>query len=356
MDLYDLASEALLSRHAAFWRREEADLPLVSRGSLARHSRLGVLCGPDWPMEGRLSPDMLWPERIAQRAARLMEGDDLVLGDAFAISQLGSAIPWLEAIVGCTIFYSLPNDTIWAKTPAEPAWPLRVANWEHNPWLIRLVEIIQALAATCADRLPVTTLHLRGATDLLGAYLGPSRLCLAACDAPDDLVASVAAAIDLIAAVVRHQNRSVPPFRGGYFSDFGLWAPGSTVIWSQDLSVLFSPSMYRRLFLEFDRQVAALTDWPVLHVHTAEAHCFPLWAEIPSLCIEITVDPSGPNLAQLLPRIAAMMQDHSVMLQVQDDHELTLAVETLLSQGLFVQSRYAGGRPPVASDLQRFGI
>jgi hypothetical protein len=48
---------------------------------------------------------MLCPERIARRAARLMAHDGIILGDAFALSQLSSAIPWLEAMLGCPIFY-----------------------------------------------------------------------------------------------------------------------------------------------------------------------------------------------------------------------------------------------------------
>jgi hypothetical protein len=357
MDLRDIEIETRLAQHAAFWRRGAVDAPLISRGGLARRSRLGVLCGPDWPQEGRLTPEMLSPERIARRAARVMTHDGIILGDAFALSQLSSTIPWLEAMIGCPIFYSLPNDTVWAETLADPALPLNpgVMALERNPWLAKLVEIMQAFSATCANQLPVATLHLRGASDLLGAYLGPSRMCLAAYDAPGDLGASVAVAADLIAEVIKHQNRAIAPFRGGYFSGFELWAPGATVIWSQDLATLFSPAMYRRLFLEFDRRVAALTDWPLLHVHTSEAHCYPLWAEIPGLCIEITVDPTGSTLAQLLPQIAALARDHPLMLQVQNERELALAIGMLPAQGLFVQSRRPGGRPPVASDLELLG-
>lgn len=355
MDLRDPGIPVLLGRHAAFWRHEEAAAPLLSRGSLARRSRLGVLCGPDWPAEGRLEPGMLQPERIAQRAAHLMKHDGIIQGDAFALSQLSSAIPWLEAMLGCPIFYSLPNDTVWAEAPETPIWPLRLPNLARGPWFIKLAEILEAFAAACADRLPVATLHLRGATDLLGAYLSPSRLCLAAYDAPDELIASAAAVVDLMAEVIDQQNRALPSYRGGYFSGFELWAPGTTAIWSQDLSTLFSPAMYRRLFLEFDRQVAGLTNWPVLHVHTSEAHCFPLWAEIPGVCIEITVDPTGSTLEGLLPKIADLARTHPLILQVQDEQELALAVERLPAAGLFVQSRQPGGRPPVAADLELLG-
>lgn len=349
--LFDSEINSLLSRHAAFWHRYDVTRPLLAPCSLACNSRLGLLFDPALPAEGIYTPDMIRPQEIAKRLVRWLESNGIGDGDVFRLAGLESTVPWAEAVLGCPIFYSFVHDTMWAEKPANAPWPPDMPNLDRNPWLRKMLDLTSAIDQASAGRFPVSTLQLRGASDLLGAYLGASELCLLAYDDPQGLHLAIRLCTDLLTEMTRRQREALRPVQGGYFNHFQVWAPGTTAIWSQDLSTLFSPEMYREFFLEGDFQMAKSVNFPVLHTHTSESHCFSLWSEIDGLTLEVTIDPTGKSLDDILPELVRLQARMPLMVQAQNDDELERALAQLEPRGLLLVSRYQPGRLSVSEDL-----
>lgn len=345
--------EILLQQHAAFWRRESNTLPILAPKKLARYSRLGMFYHPDLPRNGSFTPEMIRIDEIVTRTRRWLERDGIVDDTLFQVAEISHTLPWLEAILGCPIHFSFDQDTMWAETPENQPWPPRLPDLSHNPWVLKLVELTQAFSELCGERWPVGTLQLRGATDLLGAYMNPGQLGLLAYDDPTALHVAVELCADLCIQVIAGQLKVARPFHNGYVNYFQVWAPGTTTVWSQDLSTIFSPAMYRDFFLPFDMKIAASVAYPLLHIHTSELHCIPLWSEIPGITLEVTVDPTGTALEKILPVLQHAQTRMPLMLQVQNDDEYQCAFEHLQSQGLHLISRYPLGRPSAQND-ERF--
>lgn len=347
--------ENLLQQHAAFWRRDPNAPPLLAPQKLARYSRLGAFYHPDLPREGAFTPAMIHVDEIANRMQRWLERDGIVDDPLFQVAEISHTIPWLEAMLGCSIYFSFDQDTMWAETPDDQPFPPPHPDLSRNAWMLKLEELTQAFSELCGARLPVGTLQLRGATDLLGAYVNPGQLGLVAYDDPASLHAAVQVCAALGIEVSARQLKRAHPFHGGYVNYFQVWAPGTTMVWSQDLATIFSPAMYREFFLPFDTRIAASVAYPLLHIHTSELHCLPLWAEIPGLTIEVTMDPTGVTLEQVLPTLRQLQNKMPLMLQVQNDAEYERALADLSPVGLHLISRYPSGRPPAQKD-QRFCI
>jgi hypothetical protein len=348
-DLTQPETAALLDRHRAFWTAGDGSL-LLSSHSIARYSRLGPFWEEGMALDGPLTPDMIRPAETARRLARWLRCEGITDGDSFRLALVDSTIPWLEAILGCPIYYSVTNDTVWAETPEEPMWPPPLPDLDRNPWMRALEELTQAYSAECGARLPVGTPQLRGATDLLGAYLGPAQLCLAVRDAPHSVRAAVQTSTELCAEVTRRQARWIPPCKGGYFNSFEVWAPGATVVWSQDLCTLFSQHTYDEFFLPFDIAMSTSVKHPVLHLHTGSLRLFDLWRNVPGLALQIALDPVGPALTDVLAVVTGLQEGRPILFQVQSISELALAQATLKPQGLHLASRWPGGRPLPAED------
>jgi hypothetical protein len=351
--LNDPRSKELLNSHRAFWCRELTSTPLVATEIVGRYSRLGMFYQPDLPLEGYFTPDMIRVDELNSRYQQWLEWDGILENQVFRLAGVEHTVCWLEAILGCPIRYSFSHDTMWAEEPLTIHWPPLIPDLAKNPWFKKLIELSQAFDQTFHDRFPVGTLQLRGATDLLGAYLGGSQLCLLAYDDPEGLQTAVTRTAELCQQVVQAQLKVIRPVQDGYFNYFQVWAPGTTVVWSQDLSTLFSPEMYRDFFLPFDRSLAAVCQYPLLHVHTSEVHCFQLWAEIEGLNLEVTVDSTGTTLAEILPLLGKLQEQKiALMIQVQNNQELELAQSALSPQGLHLATRYQPGRPSVFEDVR----
>jgi len=351
-NLQDPSVDDLQTRHAAYWNMESVRAPVSAGDSIGRHSRLGMYYRDDMPVEGPFEPEMVRTEEVVNHFRRWFERDGILFGDTFNVALPSSTIPWMEAIVGCSIFYSFEHDTMWAESPRDVVWPPPRLDLEANPWMQKLLELSVAFDEAFHGEFPVGTLHLRGATDLLGAYAGTSRVCMAAYDDPDSLRAAVDVVADALVGVVQRQMDAIRPYRDGYFSFWEMWTPGTTTTWSEDLSTLFSPEMYREFFLPFDEEMASRFDYPVLHVHTGEAHCFRMWGEIDGLILEVTTDPTGPTLQEVMPLLIELQEHMPLMVQVQSDEEMALTLATLSPRGLEVAGRRKPGRPSILEDLR----
>ncbi len=234
-------SEERLARHRAFMRREPVDRPLVG-------SWLFSFYLPDlYPrVASELHAGPVRPEDIST-AAFLADVDDLAAAYAeldddypFSVGALAS-VPWLEAIMGCPIYYS--GTTMWADSC--------IADWEaydwrapsvDNPWRRRLLELLEALVAHSTSRYMLSPTLMRGVADMCAAMRGSARLATDLYDFPDHVRRLAALCADVLADVGLAQLALIPESENGYMvGSAGLrcWLPDRGV-WLQDdaISVL----------------------------------------------------------------------------------------------------------------------
>jgi len=155
-------------------------------------------------------------------------------------------------------------------------WPRGIGNAEadalfgegalevHRAWLDKLGETLELLsehtkkdagdgyvASGLDDGYVAATGHVRGAADGLAALVGHERMCLRMMDDPDGARRALRACAGVSVTVAREMLRHVRPYRGGNFNRYGLWAPGPTVVYQEDASVVLSPRLYRgRLYIQ----------------------------------------------------------------------------------------------------------
>ena len=142
-----------LARHAGFWRREAAHRPLVS---MSRNWSVST-AQFDWGVlrsDGVLNPSDLDVGHFQPQYANQFDGRGPLDGDLFWPAMPPTAIPWLEAMLGCPIHQSISGGSISAMSPqwaqaddlrevadAVEWWPL-----DANPWFVKLLEFIDGIA------------------------------------------------------------------------------------------------------------------------------------------------------------------------------------------------------------------
>ncbi len=266
----------LLQDHERFWAPASGNRPLLAERPY-----------PDWrpkpyPLAGGIHVSdarRITPQDIDVR--RLLGIDEgfpaLANGDRINCVQPAYPASWMEAVVGCPIYASavscsskpVPNQSD-SQLPVLDARTLR-----QSPWLQVMDEVLKEEVTAAGSAYPVGQLHLRGVIDMLAAYLGEERLCIFSHDAPKDLCQLADSFASLYIEIAMRGLQMRPPWRGGYVSTWGVYAPGPLVDYQIDASSLFSLETYRTQFALFDERVLSAFQYTVIHLHSCGLHIVP---------------------------------------------------------------------------------
>ena len=197
-------------------------------------------------------------------------GDDYVfVGSPFKF------VPWMEAIMGCPIMGS--PSSLWTE-PCVSDW--ESWHWERptmeNPWAMKLLELMRALADSSRNRYPVSATLMRGASDVIAAMRGAVQLPLDAMDCPGLVREAAEFCMDLRIELSKAQQALIPYCPDGYMDgDNGLryWCPVKPMWLQEDALAFLSPNLYRELFLSVDLRYAR--EFPAVAFHL---HSIPIWA------------------------------------------------------------------------------
>jgi hypothetical protein len=264
--------EQILQRHAAFWRRAPADKPLVA----ALPQR--VWSPKPYPLRGsRLAFDSQ-PVTVNDLDIDLLLGsglpEPLLEGDL--VNSLNCAYPaaWLEAVAGCPVHVSAYGCVARPVTADidEALARFSVDRALRSPWLAFMDELLERAQARAGETCAVSQLHLRGVIDVLAAYLGEEALCLAAYDAPAKLAELADRMADLWIAVAERGFSRRRAWRGGYASNWWLYAPGRIADYQIDASSLFAPELYAARFARFDEKALRAFPYGLIHLHSVGLH------------------------------------------------------------------------------------
>jgi len=250
-------------------------------------------------------------------------------------------VPWMEAILGCTIrIADLEAGGMWAE-PAFTGWDelerLRVR--DDNPWLVKLLQYTRALVKNWDGNYIVTPTLMRGPIDMLRAFLGNERMGLAFYDCPYRVheLLSICAQANIV--VGQAQLSLIPSFYGGYAALSGPWAPATCLRHQMDSASQISTPMYREFVRPYDEQIAKAFPYTILDLHSGGTlRHYPAVIDIPALgALSVSCDPyeSAPSIAELVPVFQAIQE--AKPLQVSGTitrEELELLLDKLSPRGL----------------------
>lgn len=303
--------EAALKRHAAFWVRGEVDRPLIGAGAKGSYFPLRALRTMLSIEDGLITPEMIEVGPFLDYIEGQFSNEGVLLGDLFWSAYPWVAIPWMEAILGCPIRISKESDSLWSE-PILTDWE-QVADIRFSPqneWLSKLLELTNALVENSKGRYPISQTLMRGPSDMMAALRGPERLCFDLYDYPDEVGRLAEICTDIWIEVNKMVLNLIPDFQGGYCSGLmQVWAPGQSVVFQEDASIFFAPTMYRKFLLPCDRRIAENFEYPMIHLHSAALHVVDDLLEVDPLgCIQVAFDPSGPSIEQLIPIFAKILE------------------------------------------------
>jgi len=352
----------LLSRHRAYWGGGGDPGFLRSTGVFAPSVpvELPQADGRVITQAERLTPDMVDPSamidvveqqetfgldlaRIAQRQSIASLG----IGDLAPFSQPFFKVPWLEAILGCPI--RMTEGQIWVERhPKGPEGVIeRGAGLEHDPWFQLYLEFLRLLHARLGDRYPVSAnTLLRGPSDLAAAIMGVREACVGWLDEPRLMARLMRVCTDAHLALVEAGYRVLGPDRGGYWSGWGIWAPGPVVRMQADHSTLLSPAMYKEQILPFDLEVIRSCLYCIFHIHNNGYHIMPFLVQVPELdVIEVVVDPypTGERKIYELEMMAMILEHKPLIVDANfpSYRESEWMLDQLPRRGLCFNARYA---------------
>lgn len=136
------------------------------------------------------------------------------------------------------------------------------------------------------------------------------------CDNPK-LVGQMAARVNrLLIEVLDRHFALISPNLGGYGHIFGYWAPDKTIAIQEDTMCMCASETYRELFWEHNAEVVRHLGCCVLfHMHSVGCQHYRDVLALPGLAgIQMTMDPNGPKLADMLPVLRDIMEHSRLIL------------------------------------------
>lgn len=295
-----------LARHRAFWRGDPVDRPLLGLylGGYEVPDVYRVAADGDALQPGQLLPERFFEVQAARCEALEQFDQDLLR----PVSPL-YCVPWLEALLGCSVY--VHSDVCWPERllPAhEPLESLELGL--SQPWLDGAADFIDALAGHPGNRWPVAGLFLRGPIDAVAAIVGTERMFYELGDRPEPVHRLLDRCARAWVEVSRRLQSHLPSFNAGYV-DAGrwLWAPGPIAYTSEDTTAMVSEAMYRQHFLPHNRHIVASYPYGYIHRHSVSAHNAAALLDLDTAWgIEVTMDPTGPSVAEILPLLRLIQE------------------------------------------------
>jgi hypothetical protein len=333
----------LIDLHAAWWERK-ASGPIVNDDcGIAQRFRHVPALPDEWlDRDGRmLEPDGVWPERL-QPGPIVPDGPSPTRGRAtFNTLFPYHRVPWLVGIMGCGMEVSTVSRTVWPVEYLGDDW-FSLPDQGFRPrmdWLAKLLDFLALIVDRYyPDRcIPTLDMISRGPGDLLIAAMGVERCYIGFYDHPREIRSLLGQITELYIHWARVQLDALPKLAGGYCNQYGLWSPGTTIRLQEDYAVNVSYPVFREFLLPSMTAVVDAFDFHVLHTHSYGS--LAEWGlELPRLgAIEMTIDPTGPSIEALIPRLRAITAKKPlIVLGVLTERQVSLLTSNLPPGGLML--------------------
>jgi hypothetical protein len=233
------------------------------------------------------------------------------------------------------------SQACWAEAQLAEDEPLEALQPKRSEvWLEAAIEFLHTLSEHLDERFPVAGLFLRGPADVVAAMVGIERMCYAFYDQPTEIHRLARLAAKAWSEVTGTISQHIPQFEGG-FVDAGRWlhAPAQIAYSSEDASAMISSNLYREFFLPYNQTMVDAFAYGYIHRHSASAHSLLALLDLETTwAIEVTMDPGGPTLSEMLPvfqRIQAQGRP-LIVFGLDEGKDVAALVEGLSPRGLCV--------------------
>jgi hypothetical protein len=314
--------EFRLQLHQRFWQRKPQSQPPVSFRIgdffFSRHFSAAL---PLLKQGRRVEPEDIEPRDYLPDYEHMYSICRASGQTGFWTAEPFTGLPWLEAILGCSVFGS---EEAFTSRPAfnsvtkatqatsavlqkisgsSPQYWLSKEGGIENPWLSLFLRFVALLVEASDGRFTVGQPITRGLSDLFGALMGQTGLVFALEDEPHASAELIKIICSIFLEIMRLQRELVPPFHGGSCLGFyHVWAPGPSVWFQDDLAALLSPALYSRFFLPAVRRICDAYAFTAVHLHPSSFFILDELLDIDGLnAVEINKDIGGPSLVKMIP-------------------------------------------------------
>ena len=328
------------SRNLAFWSCADVNRPLLGAwvGETTQPAIYTVAEEGEWLRPAQMIAAPFFD--LIEHECRLAERLEI---DLFMPAAPPPGVPWLEACLGMPV--QVYRDAVWPHAILDPEEPLDSLQPAYSgEWIEALAEFMRDLVTEFAGRYPIAMPFLRGPIDVVAGMIETDRACLEFYDHPDQM----ARLIDFCAAawqdISLRLQRIIPPFEGGYVCG-GRWilAPAPSTYSSEDSTTFLSMATFRRFLLPADQRMADTFPYGFMHRHSVSGQNMAGLLEInPGWAIEITVDPMGPAVKDLIPLFRDLQAAGRpiILFGIAGESDLRELAESISPRGLciFVQA------------------
>jgi len=274
-----------------YWQKTNVERPLIGIEIRDYHQFQRFKALAKLRDKKYLTPDLIKPELYLEDYENFYQqeiklDDDLIRGFAPV-----PAIPWMEAILGCSV--EISGDSIWAKEKNASLEELKdLSVTDDNKWLtkyLEFLEFLEKLRKNMEKEYPVGLPILRGVGDVFGALRGHSQSLIDFLDEPELTKKAVFNITQAILKVLKKHFEIVKPFLGGYFIEqYFMWAPDKIIRMQNDETGVYSPQIYNNFMQENDRLIATSFPYSLIHLHTSSLFLLDNFLEIEKIdCFEI---------------------------------------------------------------------
>ncbi len=338
-DLKAAEWQAVHQRHQDYWNHTTTT-PLFRVHGHPVHVVDDEPAPPQPPPQPYQPPELIDKETFRAQTEAQYDNHGMLADD---FTRAINPVLHTEVLVGCPVVQGVSN---WAE-PCFSDWgQLDGYRVQDTIWYQRLIENTQrSLEAVDPATYPFNCLGIRGPVDMARGMLGADVLCAAVYDYPQQLKNLLGRITDIIITTEQAHSRLLPLHEGGQFNHEGVWGPGLNAAFSVDAAWMFSPAIYEEFFLPCDARFCDAFDSTVLHLHSASQHLFHLWAPVPKLALQCSVDelrlstgerkPLGLPFDELFPRFQVICESTTLMIDGYWEQELIDRAIAQLPPGRF---------------------
>ncbi|MGI6031497.1 MAG: hypothetical protein ACOX7F_08340 [Eubacteriales bacterium] len=330
--LYKPDLSRIIQRYEAFWSGDVADRPPMRVRFVADSMNDDAWSEAVKTKEGHFA---YW-ENYAQMRADLYDDEVpcavLDMGPAFMGGVLGSPLTFSG---GASWAQHIFHD--YSQIPEFEA----ITFDENNFWVKELLERNAYFKEKAAGKFGVAIAMLTGAGDIFGAIHGITECYTDLYEEPEGFARMVNLCADAWMAVQKIQFDNVPDVCGGYVDNYGIWTPGRSSYFADDLSTCVSGEMYDEVLAPIDGRISQFLERPWMHTHSAQIRLIPHFLKLPNLRgLQIVNDaPAGPDFKEILP-YAKMVQESGkcLLLRKFTIEELEPWLHELSPKGLLIDT------------------
>lgn len=301
--------EEKLARYREFWDDRAVPRPIIGFdvGGWFPFRRFSALKRIE--DRGIIGPGMIDPRSCGEDYRAFMEASSKVEDDYVKGVCPISAIPWMEAMLGCRLVRN--GESVWAEERKSSLEELAdIGIDDSNPWFGTYLSFVRVLTEQAEGRYPVGLPILRGVTDLIGVLRGASDALIDNIENPEKIRGLARRCAEATIKVTKAHHAVTGSFMGGFFIEqYSLWAPGPLVRMQEDATAVYSPRLYADNILDADRMIARSFPYSLLHLHVSSLFLLKEFLSIGEIGVfQINRDVGEMGLPEMLPYLKTIQE------------------------------------------------